>query len=455
MVSTHSRPGYRETSSSLALHGEPEDQAIDTQFSPLVMFCYFFTPENVTGVSRPTRFVKYLPLNGFQPLIITKSQQLEPSSNVHCVPDTVRADIDTTGRHKSAAAYFELIARRVFLGGEDGLAWSRKASAKAHELLSSDAVPLVYSTSPPLSAHFAALQLKMKRRIRWVADFRDPLWGNPFRSKAPINVDAVLEKLIFDKADLVIANTDTVADMWRARHPQHEHKIRLIWNGFDSECMLKPAAIPQRPFRMLVHAGSLYGGRNPALLLRSVSRLIERQVLDPATFRIVLVGPVAGGEFIRADKVVADRLASLGVLDLRPVMIPRGEAYRLMAEADGQLLIDLNGYGAALQVPAKLFEYMQFGRPVLALTTRKSPSDRILAQSGLEYRSLYLDDREEMVDRKVMQFLNIPTTAVFPRPEVLSQFDACNQVRRLCQDLQRLERPFDSPARRSAASQSL
>jgi glycosyltransferase involved in cell wall biosynthesis len=359
--------------------------------------------------------------------VITASPQAERVDNVHHVADSVR---DANG--SGFAWQVERIARKVLIPGEPGLMWSRAAAAKAYEVLEEVDNAVVYSTSPPLAVHLAALQLKYRRRIKWIADFRDPLYGNPFRRQhgMPARVDRAMERAIFRRADIIIANTDTAAARMRERYPMRAAAVHHIWNGFDPGEMLGAAEIPARQHKVITHAGSLYGARHPGGIIASLARLLNSGHVQPSQVKLQLIGFI--GEGCIRDQQTFDTLIAAGMIDFIPRNLPRPEAQHALATADGLLLLDLNEFGADLQVPAKLFEYLQIGRPVLAWTARNSPSERILAQSGLEHCSVSPDDTPERIDEQVVKFLSLPTD---PKPMsdwAHSQFDASIQTARLC-----------------------
>ena len=82
-------------------------------------------------------------------------------------------------------------------------------------------------------------------------------------------------------------------------------------------------------------------------------------------------------------------------------------------------------------LPSKIFEYIQIGRPVLALTPRNSPSERILKNSGIRNLCLHKDSSPEEVDRGLMDFLEWPVDPMQPTEWFRREFDAAARVRKL------------------------
>jgi glycosyltransferase involved in cell wall biosynthesis len=382
-------------------------------------------PPYITGAARPFRFYKYLPRFGYTVQVLTASKQ-DPNdvqTNVTCVEGRIRGS-------KFALEHVAERLQKVIVAAES-LMWALRTTAAADQIISREKVCAVVSTSPPVASHLVALKLKTRYGVRWIADFRDPLVGNPFRKDTGIagHLDRLLQKWIFRRADAVVATTDATVELWRRQHPEHEKKMHLIWNGFDPEDRLEPVSLPQRAYKLLVHVGAIYGIRDPGALLCSFDRLIKRGLLSPEKLRIQLIGPVEG-DWCRDREPLAD-LVRLGCLRYDGVQVPKREAARAMASADAVILLDSHGEHGAIQVPAKLFDYIRIGRPILAVTTRNSPADRLLARSGVPYSSIYPEDTPEEVDQRVLCFLSLPPHPVVASEWFWNEFDAYPQVREL------------------------
>jgi len=386
---------------------------------PVLLLANAYSPENIIGAMRPARFARYLPEFGYQPYVITASDQSSLTPNVWHVPY----------RPGQLEKYFNM----VFFPHDDRISWTWTAARAAKELLTRVRFEIVFSTSPPISGHLAAFRLKQLVGLKWIADFRDPIRGNflhrPIWTKPLI---FWLEKLIFRHADIVIANTDATAHFWKGLYPNYAQKIRVIYNGFDhQEPMLRPALIPPRAYRTLLHAGSLYTNiMHLTEFLNCYMRLIQNGNLRTDSICIKLIGDIENEPFFLNMSVIKD-LISLGALQYVPHHIPVAEARQAMAEADGLLIMDRFGSNGILQVPAKVFEYIQIGRPILAFTNPGSPVASILSTSGVRHVCVYLNDSPELQDKKFLEFLNLSTDPVEPTEEYQRKFGAYEQTQLL------------------------
>jgi Glycosyltransferase Family 4 len=399
----------------------------------VVILAFYFPPDNLAGGARPFRFYKYLPRFGYQTRVVTVAPQDEATARrgeVRYVPHP---------RDRGSLPRFtERVLRRFVAPNDDGITWFPYAAAAARRWIEHDGASVVLSTSPAVSTHLAAMRLQRRHGVKWIADFRDPVVGSPFRTGSE-RFDAFLEPRIFQRADALIANTDALERAWLDRYPQHRQKISLLWNGFDPDESIAAAPIPSRDHRLLTHTGDIYGRRHPGQLVASITRLTERGGLDPARLRIRLVGRFVP-EWPPEHAAAMQKLVQAGQVECSGEPVPRAQALELLAESDYLLLLDVSGPQAGLQVPSKTFEYLQIGRPVLTFTTRDSPLERILERSGVPGVCIYQSDAAAAVDEKMMKFLQLPTSPVRAADWFWQQFDGLNQARQLAAKLDELTR---------------
>ncbi len=368
--------------------------------SPILILAYVFPPDNYSGADRPGRFAKYLERLGHEVTVLAAGPErgmIQESAHVY----RVRGELE----HIPRVNRLEQAMRIALFPYDEGTTWLPGAVRAARTWMRQSPPPVLFSTSPPVATHLAALWLKRRYRTRWIADFRDPLAGNPFRKLRRVRaIDRIVERQIFRHADAVIANTEPVAEAWRKRYPEAKSKIHVLWNGFDPETSPAALPLPARAAKTLTHIGTVYGTRQPTILLKSIERLARRGEVSAQSLRICLLGPAnldsAAGETI-------ERLRTTEMVDFESRQISKQDSQRMTAESDYLLLLDVLGEGAGLQVPAKLFEYLTIGRPILALTSRGSSVERILARAGIPYACLYPDAPEEEIDSTLRKFLDL------------------------------------------------
>ena len=253
---------------------------MDNSKPHVLILAYYFPPGPEIGGFRPYRLCKYLERLGYPCHVITASQPADPSSpGVVWVPDKYEAIWDGRSNEKRGIkGRIELLVRGLLFPGHIGFAWSREAAGRCRQLLREHPGQkfVLFTSYPPIGVLFAALVIRLRTRIQWICDFRDPMGVDSQVSQASRRTrfnNAVLERLVFQYADSIIANTVAAANTMTSRHPWAGSKTHVIWNGFDPEEEPRARELPVRKDKIIIHAGALYLGRNPDLVLQSLSRL--------------------------------------------------------------------------------------------------------------------------------------------------------------------------------------
>lgn len=408
----------------------------------VIMFAYHFPPENVIGALRPFRFYKYLLRDGYRVHVITASDVSQvPEIDAQQISDPFVKSPDGLGWQVERAV------RRVLLPGAVGSQWALRAYRAALAYMNSHPEYRVtlFSTFPPVGTHLAAYWLARRKGLPWIADFRDPLADNSVYnhiSSFHKKTYRRLEKLVVLKADFSIANTDAAEEKLKRTYPSRANRIHLIWNGFDPEERLIPLPVPLSDRKVLAHVGELYGGRSVAPLLHSLRRLIDAGKLSPSNFQVQLTGPVVEGSV--PDSHFMETASGEGWVKLNTARVPQREALQLVQSADTLLLVQPQ---SAVQVPGKLYEYLQIGRPILAFVPTNSAVERILAKSGVPYRCVYSSDGQDELDRSIMDFFSLQSTDGKPNEWFETEFNALRHAAKVSELIQRADRlPAPSPA---------
>jgi glycosyltransferase involved in cell wall biosynthesis len=240
---------------------------------------------------------------------------------------------------------------------------------------------VVYSSGPPFTAHLVGLALSRLTGAPWVADFRDPWARAPWREDRfafERGAWALFERLVATRANAVVfATTTNRNDFAREYGPLVASRFVVVPNGCDATEFdgLTPAPSASDRF-VLLHAGSLYGARNPAGLFRALAAAVSSGAVDRSTFRLRFLGRI-GIPGVDLKAVARD----LGLADMVEFVshVPRRASLQEMLDASALLIVQPV---TTVSIPAKLYEYMAAGRPILAL-----------AEPGGETASLVEDTR--------------------------------------------------------------
>lgn len=390
----------------------------------MLMFAYHFPPENVIGALRPYRFYKYLPEHGFKCHVITAADVTKlPEIDGQSIPDPF-----LSGHSRGLEWHRERLIRKLLLPGVVGIGWSSRAFQAAEGFLRDKpaGTVTVFSTWPPLGTHLAARRLAVRHRLPWIADFRDPLAGSPANSQYGPQTHAAyewLERRFVRSADVFLANTDEAERVVRERHPQYAGKVHLLWNGFDPSQRLEPLPLPHRLQRVFSHVGELYEGRTAAPLINAIAQLVASGRLAPESFQIQLVGPAAPS-CLPSQSLMQEGRAK-GWLRVIPEQIPRPEAQLIAQTSDGLMIIQPQ---SAIQVPGKLFDYLQIGRPILAIVPQRSSVERLLSKSGVPYRIVYSNASSDAFADALLDYFALSSEPVKPSQWFEETFNGRSQT---------------------------
>ncbi len=371
----------------------------------VLFVAYHYPPIRSGGVERTLKFTRYLPEFGYRPVVLTTTAFGRPDRE----DGTLRAweplhayrflfNRGTGGQPPPSTARtrspltdaIRLLGRRLLV--PDGqITWAPAAAVKALRYLRRHEVDLIYTTSPPASAHLAGLFLQRWTALPWVADFRDswiydPL--DPRLDERPIRrgLERRLEELVVSSADAVIATTEISAEYLGAAYPDSGGKIEVITNGFDPRETGEDSPGPAWPLSKgapgtqdpgstapdecgpgpmrVLHTGSFSGShpqRSPLALFAALESLLQEDAEWRRRIRLELVGSLSTPEREAAGPLLRAGMAAI------PGEVDRELALELQRRADVLLLVDHARPWPSSNVPGKFFEYAATGRPILAL----------------------------------------------------------------------------------------
>jgi glycosyltransferase involved in cell wall biosynthesis len=363
-----------------------------------------FPPLGGPGVQRSAKFAKYLPAFGWTPVVWcaghleglplddTLLAELRDEVSIHSfegrsVGSRLRRGLQRRGRSASAGAR---VCRKVaeWLADRDArrlvpdvmARWARESIVALRSIVRRERFDAIYSTYTPASNHVIARALHRATGWPWIADFRD-LWtddytyvGHDARRRA---AERALEQTILEEADRVIGVTARQTAILAARVPSAPEKFVTITNGFDPADFREPPARRRDPRAgggrfVLAHVGRFDHWRTGDALMEGLRRFAaslgeERERVE---LRIVGHAGAQGREGLARAEVPATFTG----------YVTHRDAVGEMRAADALLLSVPDGRNADTVVPAKLFEYLATGRPILVVGPLDGAAERIVRE---------------------------------------------------------------------------
>ncbi len=370
----------------------------------VLVIAYFFPPLGGGGVQRTLKFVKYLPDNGWNPIVLTVreggydafdntlARELSPDVRIirtSSIEPTrfyrkVRARLSSNSNPSSAGERGGKtgdIIRSLFdfvFVPDDKLGWFPFALSEGKRLIKGK-IDLIYSTAPPYTAHLIAYHLKRAAGAPWVADFRDAWTRNSFKrfpTTLHRNLEAYLERKVINSADRIITATEPLRREWLRAYPGLDaSKLITITNGFDPQDF--EGIEPEISDKFTIsYTGTFYAQRNPYHFLKGLGELLTEKEELKDEIRVNLIG-----KFDRvSDGIIEEAIQRYGLREVvnSPGYVPHQEGISYLLGADVLLLVIASKEGEAI-LTGKIFEYLATRKPILALVPKCAAGELIEA----------------------------------------------------------------------------
>ena len=378
----------------------------------VLIISYYWPPTGGSGVQRWVKFAKYLPSEGWQPVIYTPEnpEQLAVDESLAAeVPEAAEVVktriiepyelykklLRRSGHSKEAVEVNPVNAQNKSLLQKAAMwvrgnlfrpdprcLWIGPSVRFLKKYLSEHPVDLIVSTGPPQSMHMIGLRLSRETGLPWIADFRDP-WTKIFYFKHLAMTPATerwhkkMEKMVLDEASAVVAVSPLVQQEFQA---MTDTPVELITNGFD-ECDFSSEPCTQayggasQEFT-ITHTGLFAADGNPTVLWDVLAEKCHADEAFRKLLRIKLIGKT-DDQILKAlkDRGLEESLINMGY-----------QTHSIAVDQQRQasvLILPLRKepeYRAVL--PGKLFEYLASQRPILGIGQPDGAMAMIVNETG-------------------------------------------------------------------------
>ena len=391
----------------------------------VLIITYYWPPSGGSGVQRWLKMSKYLPEYGWQPVIYTPEDGEypveDPSLEKDVPPEAevikrpivepytmykkflgIRKDekvkagfIKEDGKKKNWKERLAIRVRGNFFIPDARRWWIKPSVRFLKEYLQEHPVDAIISTGPPHSMHLIAMKLQSSLNIPWIADFRDPwteieYYDDLHLTRRADRKQHKLEHEVLTKADKVV----TVTPDWGRRLGRIGNRnVRVIYNGFDDDDQIAQNTEIKKDGSTfsITYIGVLMEVRNPVKLWQAFGELVKEDDAFAKALKVNLVGQI--------DNSVKNCIAESGLTEQVSVSpyVPHDQVDAINRNSS-VLLLTLNPDSKPLAkglVPAKLFEYLASGRPILCIGPKDGDAARILkeTQAGT---TIGFEDKEQM-----------------------------------------------------------
>lgn len=350
----------------------------------VLMIGFDFPPYAVgSGYLRLLGFARHLSEWGWDPIILSVSLNAYPSRSVSVqdfedVPFPVhrafaldvKRHCGFGGRYPGFLAQPDRWASWWFAGVWKGLSILRRYPVRA-----------IWSTYPIMTAHAIAGTLSKRSHLPWIAEFRDPVaYSVSHLNPHTVKSQERYERRVLNKARRVVFTTPGALKLYAGKYPKvcRAGRLWVIENGYE-EADFSNLSVNERtrgyPVR-LVHSGVLYpDGRDPIPFFNALARVKDQLELTENDLQVIL--RASGSESTFRAEVCRLKLEKIVKIEPR---IPYKEALQEQVNAHGLLLFQGDKFDN--QIPAKLYEYLRIGRPILGLVGKSGDTASLLRKVG-------------------------------------------------------------------------
>ena len=362
------------------------------------MVAYHFPPlAGSSGIQRTLRFVQHLPKFGWQPLVLSTHTRAYERISHDLDADLPSGTVVRRAFALDSARHLSLWGRHVgaLARPDRWVSWKLDGVRQGMKMIREFRPDVLWSTYPIATAHLIGAELHRRSGIPWVADFRDPMAQDGYPADpATWQQFKAIEEQATDQARYCMFTTPGAARVYRERYPNAAARIVVLENGYDEESFaavqtaspreaLNPGAIT------LLHSGIVYPSeRDPTQLFVALGRMKKSgQFLSVALklrFRAA------------AHEQMIKRLAEEhGVQDMVEVCppLPYKSALQEMLRADALLVMQASNCNE--QIPAKIYEYLRAGRPIVCLSDPQGDTVDVLRRAGIDMVAA-LDSAEQI-----------------------------------------------------------
>jgi hypothetical protein len=369
----------------------------------VLIITYYWPPAGGPGVQRWLKFVKYLPDFNIEPIVyipdnpnyplVDDSLLSEVSESLTILKQpikepyklaslfskqkakTISKGIISERKKQSFLEKTMLYIRGNFFIPDARIGWVKPSVDFLSEYIAKENIETMITTGPPHSLHLIGLNLKEKLDVKWLADFRDPWTTIGYHKQLKLIKSAqkkhkILEAAVLNKADqIIVTSSVTKAEFSKIT----DKPIAVITNGYDRESVEQ---LPLDTKFSIAHIGSLLSKRNPEVLWKVLSDLINENQDFSKDFQLHLVGAVS------EDVLKSIKNNNLDSYLNKVDYVSHKEAIQFQRKSQVLLLIEIDSEDTKCIIPGKLFEYMVSNRPIIGIGPEGSDVETILKETN-------------------------------------------------------------------------
>lgn len=338
-----------------------------------LLLAYHYPPIAGPGVFRTLKFSKYLPHFNYQPIILTVKNPLykiRDPSLLNQIPSKAKVHRIFSFEHSifRAPRKFGINLKWFYLPDEH-IGWIPFAVNYGSKLVKTENIDVIFATAPLYTTLIIGSLIKKKTNKPLIIDYRDPWITNSYieyPTKLHRRIEAKMEKYVLNQADYVTVVNDLIKDDLIKRYPFVKKKIETLPNGFDLEDFENIKSNKKSNKFQIVYTGSIYGPRTAKNFLYAIKNLVTTNKEFKENIEVLFVGNQGKDTQRYIKNLKLEKYVK--ILGYLP--------YKKCLEIAQKSVILLLLVPSKENLPAKIFEYLAFQKPILAI----APNDSLASQ---------------------------------------------------------------------------
>ena len=396
----------------------------DSEMRKCLIIAYDFPPSSTVSSLRVHKFIKHIGKYGWEPYILTRRvssdeyrydndllNDLPKNVNILRIrPVDLMRLLNKLGRFAFFFQYkrgwFSNIPKSILLSTcnlliakpflrlslflmrfvqvfppDSKVSWIPFVYRSAKKILIRERIDLVFTYGTPHSnsIHLTGYCLKRKFGLPWVVGYDDEWSQHPWRSACfewQARLDRWLERKVLLAVDRIIATTPSYRTLYsQLAPPELAEKFESVTYSYDESDFRYGKTTHSKDFMQFAYIGSLYQGQTALFFLKALKQLIQRELLPIGKVRMTFAGMVETKlKFLFEDNTLRPIITYHGICSHR-------DAVKHIKDADVLVLIIGSTRGKG-NIPAKTFEYIGSGKPILALVPNNGDAAGIIKRAG-------------------------------------------------------------------------
>jgi hypothetical protein len=436
----------------------------DTSQKKVLVITHEFPPSGGSAVQRPLKFVKYLSKFGWKPYVVTPKGKRYPydysllseipsdaiiKEVFSLTPEGVKDFISRMGFFRSSKRrslgatilkiYKIIYLRAILIDWQDG--WIPFGVRAGKRIIEREDIDLIYVHGQPPSSFIIGYLLKKATKLPLIIDYDDSWTTDVYHRNSKnfkVKLARKVENMILRSADKILSVKEkTIKEIIWTFPEIAASKLLLITNGFDSSDYPQAKYDKKDGPLVVTYTGKISEKfcYSPESFLIALKNLIHSHRIAKGKIRVIFAGLLSPTykaifESYLKDPDLQDSVEYIGFISHADLFhyLKRSHLLLLIIESRENPVLTNEFAGS---IPAKIWEYIASGIPILAIVPEGFESELIQkTHTGFIARSNDIESIEKVL-MEIHDLYVIGKLDIQPDWNEINKYERQNLTKRL------------------------